>query len=263
MARRTMFSCRQTGETCRFMAQGGFRFLYAFVVLHHHRRRILSVAVTLHPTAEWIARQVTEAFPWQEAPRYLIRDRDAAYGLVVRRRLAAMGIRDRPIAARSPGQNAYVERLIGSIRRECLDHILVFGERHLRTVLKSYAGYHNRVRTHLSLDKDAPFHRAAHCTGQIVAIPILGGLHHHYVPCDFQQAQVGVACRGDNMKAADRVASTARMLESLHARYPSAADDTVKAAMKRMEDAITDLARLELKLRGRQWHARCSRPMRR
>jgi transposase InsO family protein len=96
----------------------GFRLLYAFVVLHHHRRRILSVAVTFHPTAEWIARQVAEAFPWQEAPRYLIRDRDAAYGLVVRRRLAAMGIRDRPIAARSPWQNAFVERLIGSIRRE-------------------------------------------------------------------------------------------------------------------------------------------------
>ncbi len=111
--------------------------------LHHHRRRILSVAVTFHPTAEWIARQVAEAIPWQEAPRYLIRDRDAAYGLVVRRRLAAMGIRDRPIAARSPWQNAFVERLIGSIRRECLDHILVFGERHLRNILKSYAGYHN------------------------------------------------------------------------------------------------------------------------
>jgi transposase InsO family protein len=93
----------------------GFRLLYVFVVLHHHRRRILSVAVTFHPTAEWIARQVAEAFPWQEAPRYLIRDRDAAYGLVVRRRLAAMGIRDRPIAARSPWQNAFVERLIGSI----------------------------------------------------------------------------------------------------------------------------------------------------
>ena len=159
----------------------GFRLLYAFVILHHHRRRILSVAVTFHPTAEWIARQVAEAFPWQEAPRYLIRDRDAAYGLVVRRRLAAMGIRDRPIAARSPWQNAFVERLIGSIRRECLDHILVFGERHLRNILKSYAGYHNRVRTHLSLDKDAPFHRAAHCAGPIVAIPILGGLHHHYL----------------------------------------------------------------------------------
>jgi transposase InsO family protein len=92
-----------------------------------------------------------------------------------------MGIRDRPIAARAPWQNAFVERLIGSIRRECLDHLLVFGERHLRNILKSYAGYHNRVRTHLSLDKDAPFHRAAHCAGPIVAIPILGGLHHHYV----------------------------------------------------------------------------------
>lgn len=158
----------------------GFRLLYAFVVLHHDRRLIVSVAVTFHPTAEWIARQIAEAFPWREAPRYLVRDRDAVYGLVVRQRLAAMGIRDQPIAARSPWQNAYVERLIGSIRRECLDHVLVFAERHLRTILKSYAAYHNRVRTHLSLAKDAPLHRA-HCAGPTVAIPILGGLHQHYV----------------------------------------------------------------------------------
>ncbi|MGH7015107.1 MAG: integrase core domain-containing protein [Stellaceae bacterium] len=159
----------------------GFRLLYAFVILRHHRRHIISFAVTSHPTAEWIARQIAEAFPWQEAPRYLIRDRDAAFGLAVRQRLAVMGIRDRPIAARSPWQNGYIERLIGSIRRECLDHVLVFGERHLRTVLKSYADYHNRVRTHLSLDKDAPIHRAVRHVGPIMAIPMLGGLHHHYV----------------------------------------------------------------------------------
>ena len=159
----------------------GFRLLYGFVILHHHRRRILTVAVTSHPTAEWIARQIAEAFPWQEAPRYLLRDRDGVYGHIVRQRLSAMGIRDRPIAARSPWQNGHVERLIGSIRRECLDHVIVFGEAHLRRILKTYADYHNRVRTHLSLDKDAPIHRPAARTGRIVAIPILGGLHHQYV----------------------------------------------------------------------------------
>ena len=159
----------------------GFRLLYAFVILHHHRRRIITVAVTSHPTAGWIARQIAEAFPWQETPQYLLRDRDSAYGHVVRQRLAAMGIRDRPIAARSPWQNGHVERLIGSIRRECLDHVIVFGEAHLRKILRSYADYHNGARTHLSLDKDAPIHRATQSIGPIMAIPMLGGLHHHYV----------------------------------------------------------------------------------
>jgi transposase InsO family protein len=159
----------------------GFRLLYAFVILHHQRRRIVTVAVTSHPTAEWIARQIAEAFPWQEAPRYLLRDRDGVYGHVVRQRLAAMGIRDHPITARSPWQIGHVERLIGSIRRECLDHVIVFGESHLRRILKLYADYHNRVRTHLSLDKDAPFHRAPHRTGTIIATPVLGGLHHQYM----------------------------------------------------------------------------------
>ncbi len=159
----------------------GFRLLYGFVILHHHRRRILTVAVTSHPTAEWIARQIAEAFPSKEAPQYLLRDRDGLYGHVVRQRLAAMGIRDRPITARSPWQNRHVERLIGSIRRECLDHVIVFGEAHLRRILKSYADYHNRVRTHLSLDKDAPIHRPANRTGRIAAVPMLGGLHHQYV----------------------------------------------------------------------------------
>jgi transposase InsO family protein len=159
----------------------GFRLLYGFVILHHYRRRIITVAVTSHPTAEWIARQIAEAFPWQDTPQYLLRDRDGVYGHVVRRRLAAMGIRDRPIAARSPWQNGHVERLIGSIRRECLDHVIVFGESHLRRILKSYADYHNRVRTHLSLGKDAPIHRPANRTGRIIAIPMLGGLHHHYL----------------------------------------------------------------------------------
>jgi transposase InsO family protein len=159
----------------------GFRLLYAFVILRHDRRRIVSIAITSHPTAEWIARQITDAFPWQEAPHYLLRDRDGVYGGVVRQRLAAMGIRDRPIAARSPWQNGIVERLIGSMRGECLDHIVILGERHLRKILRLYADYYNNARTHLSLDKDAPIHRAPCLTGAIVSLPILGGLHHQYV----------------------------------------------------------------------------------
>ncbi len=160
----------------------GFKLLYAFVILEHHRRRIVTVAVTSHPTAEWVARQIAEAFPWQDAPRYLLRDRDGVYGHIVRQQLAAMGIRDRPIMARPPWQNGYVERLIGSIRRECLNHVIVFGEDHLRRILKLYADYHNQVRTHLSLDKDAPVPRIVHRTGTIAACSILGGLHYHYVP---------------------------------------------------------------------------------
>jgi transposase InsO family protein len=110
----------------------GFKLLYALVILRLERRRLVWTNVTTNPTAEWIAQQITEAFPWGEAPRYLIRDRDTAYGAEVARRLRAMGIRDRPIAPRSPWQNGHVERLIGSIRRECLDHVVVMGERHLR-----------------------------------------------------------------------------------------------------------------------------------
>ena len=129
----------------------------------------------------WIARQITEAFPWDSAPRYLIRDRDGAYGDVVRRRLRAMGIRDRPVAPSSPWQNGYAERLIGSIRRECLDHVIVFSESHLRRILRSYAAYYNELRTHLSLNKDSPAGRPIQRFGEVTAIPILGGLHHHYV----------------------------------------------------------------------------------
>jgi transposase InsO family protein len=135
-----------------------FQLLFVLVILRHQRRRLISLSVTPHPTAEWIAGQITEAFPWDEAPDYLIRDRDASYGHAVTRRLVAMGIRDHPTAARSPWQNGHAERLIGSIRRECLDHIVVFGEAHLRQVLKAYAAYYNNVRTHLSLGKDAPFY---------------------------------------------------------------------------------------------------------
>jgi len=158
----------------------GFRLLYVLVIIGHHRRRILSFGVTSHPTAEWIARHITDAFPWTEAPRYLIRDRDAVYGQVVTRRLKSMGIRDRPTAPRSPWQNGYVERLIGSIRRECLDHVVVVGEAHLCRILKAYVSYYNAVRTHLSLNKDAPIHRPIQRFGRIISVPVLGGLHHQY-----------------------------------------------------------------------------------
>jgi transposase InsO family protein len=158
-----------------------FKLLYGLVILRRARRRLVTISVTNNPTAEWIAGQVTDAFPWDEAPRHLIRDRDRAFGPAFTRRIRAMGIRDHPIAPRSPWQNGHVERLIGSIRRESLDHLVVFGEAHLREVLKNYAGYYDKVRPHLSLDKDAPDFRRTHKIGRIAAIPILGGLHHQYV----------------------------------------------------------------------------------
>ena len=158
-----------------------FRLLYGFLILRHARRELLWLGVTTHPNAEWLARQLTEAWGWNEPPRYIIRDRDGAYGDAFLRRLGAMGIRDRPISARSPWQNGYAERLIGSIRRECLDHVVVFGERHLRHLLTAYQKYYNEVRTHLSLRKDAPVRRDVCRTGRIVPIPVLGGLHHQYV----------------------------------------------------------------------------------
>ncbi len=158
----------------------GFRLLFVLVILRHERRRLISLSVTDHPTAEWIARQITDAFPWDEAPDYMVRDRDKCYGQAVTRRLAAMGIRDHPIAPRSPWQNGHAERLIGSIRRECLDHIVVLGEAHLRRILAAYAVYYNELRTHLSLGKDSPCHRSVQRLGQLAAQPILGGLHHEY-----------------------------------------------------------------------------------
>jgi len=158
-----------------------FKLLYALVILRHERRRLIGFGVTAHPSAEWIARQVTEAFPWDEAPRYLIRDRDGAFGPAYRRRIRAMGIRDRPTAARSPWQNGHAERLIGSVRRDCLDHVVVFGAAHLRRVLKNYAAYYNQVRTHLALDKDAPEFRHPQRVGNILESPLLGGLHNQYI----------------------------------------------------------------------------------
>src|SRR5712672_4518120 len=158
----------------------GFKLLYGLVIIRLERRHLVWINVTANPTADWTARQMTEAFPWDQAPQYLIRDRDASYGYVVTRRLAAMGIRDRPTAPHSPWQNGHIERLIGSIRRECLDHVVVFGERHLRYVLLSYLKYYNEVRMHLSLEKDAPLGRPVQMTGSVMAIPLLGGLHHRY-----------------------------------------------------------------------------------
>ena len=158
-----------------------FRLLYGFLVLRHGRRRIMWLQVTANPTAEWISRQLTEACGWEATPDYIVRDRDCVYGKTYLRRLRAMGIRDRPTAPRSPRQNAYAERLIGSIRRELLVHVIVFGERHLRQVLSSYMTYYNEARTHLSLNKDAPVTRKVQGIGRIVAKPHLGGLHHQYV----------------------------------------------------------------------------------
>jgi transposase InsO family protein len=155
----------------------GYRLLYALVIVRLARRELVWINVTAHPTADWIVQQITEAFPWDEAPRYLIRDRDAVYGAVFARRLRAMGIRDKPISAGSPWQNGFAERLIGTSRRECVDHLVVFGEAHLRRVLIKFAAYYNECRIHRSLNKDAPFHRAIERFGAITTRPVLGGLH--------------------------------------------------------------------------------------
>jgi len=158
-----------------------FDRLFAFLVLGHGRRQLLWFEVTRHPTAEWLARQITEAFPWTSAPAYLVRDNDQAYGHTFQCRVSAMGIRDRPISPGSPWQNGIAERLIGTLRRECLDQMVIFSEMHLRRILSGYAAYYNQARTHLALQKDAPLHRAVQRSGAIVAIPILAGLHHKYV----------------------------------------------------------------------------------
>ena len=153
----------------------GFKLLYAFVIVRLNRRDLVWINVTTNPNAEWVARQITEAFPWNEAPRYMLRDRDRIYAAVVIRRLRAMGIRDKPVAPALPWQNGFAERLIGSIRRECLDHVIAGGEAHLRRILRSYAMYYNKIRTHRSLDKDAPIWRPIQQTGAITSNPILGG----------------------------------------------------------------------------------------
>ncbi len=159
-----------------------FRLLFVFVVLHHERRRIVHFGVTAHPTSLWVSQQIREAFPWETAPRYLIRDRDGSYGAVFRSRVQAMGINEVLTAPRSPWQNAYAERVIGTIRRECLDHVVTLSERHLGRILSSYFDYYHRSRTHLSLEKDCPEPRLVHPpdAGEVIAFPQVGGLHHRY-----------------------------------------------------------------------------------
>jgi transposase InsO family protein len=158
-----------------------FERLFAFLVLGHSRRQLLWLEVTRHPTAAWLARQITEAFPWASAPAYLVRDNDRAYGDAFTSRVRAMGIRDQPISPGSPWQNGIAERFIGTLRRECLDQVVIFSEMHLRRVLSAYAAYYNQTRTHLALQKDAPLQRPTQRFGRIAAIPVLAGLHHQYV----------------------------------------------------------------------------------
>jgi transposase InsO family protein len=157
-----------------------FQILYVFIVLAHDRRRILHFNVTAHPNAEWAAQQMVEAFPFDGAPRYLLRDRDRIYGSEFQNQLGIMDINEVLSAPRSPWQNPFVERVIGSIRRECLDHIIVINEESLRRALRAYIGYYHASRLHLSLDKNSPEPRAVQSVGDIVAIPQLGGLHHRY-----------------------------------------------------------------------------------
>lgn len=162
------------------VATATFRLLYALIVLGLDRRRVIHFGVTKNPTQVWLSGQMTEAFPWDTAPRYLLRDRDASYGPAFRNRVLAMGIKQVVTAPRSPWQNPYVERLIGSIRRECLDPIIIFSEGHLRHVLSSYFQSHHGARTHLSLNKDCPLPRRIQppSAGEIIAFPEVGGLHH-------------------------------------------------------------------------------------
>jgi len=159
-----------------------FRVLYVFLVLRHERRRLAHFNVTTSPTAQWTAQQIVEAFPYDEAPRFLLRDRDGIYGQGFRDRVKHMGIDEVKIAFRSPWQSPYVERLIGSIRRECLDHVIVLNEEHLRRILAEYFGYYHEARAHLSLERNSPDPRPV-CPpqqGKVVAKAYLGGLHHCY-----------------------------------------------------------------------------------
>ncbi len=160
-----------------------FRVLFVLIVLSHNRRRILHFNVTAHPTGGWTARQLVEACGIDNVPRYLIRDRDAIYGDTFRRQATALGINEVTTAPQSPWQNPYAERVIGSIRRECLNHMIILGEHHLKHILASYADYYHRARTHLSLDKDAPESRPIQPPeqGRVLQLKRVGGLHHEYV----------------------------------------------------------------------------------
>ena len=160
-----------------------FRVLFVFVVLSHERRRVVHFGVTEHPTEEWTMQQMREAFPWDQAPRYVLRDRDAIYGKDFAAVTRSLGMEEVLTVPRSPWQNPFAERLVGSIRRECLDHIMVWNQRSLRRTLQSYFAYYQRSRTHLALAKDAPEPRAVEtpAQGRVVAIPQVGGLHYRYL----------------------------------------------------------------------------------
>jgi transposase InsO family protein len=161
---------------------GTFRVLYVFLVLSNDRRHIIHFNVTDSPNSAWVGQQIVDAFPWDTAPKYMIRDRDKKYGDNFDRRVESMGIKQVLISTRSPWQNPYVERVIGSIRRDCLDHVIVFNERHLRSILRTYFKYYHDSRTHLGLEKDCPHPRTVEppALGSVVAKPVLGGLHHRY-----------------------------------------------------------------------------------
>jgi putative transposase len=159
-----------------------FEILYVFLVLAHDRRRILHFGVTAHPTAEWTAQQLREAFPWDSAPKYLLRDRDRIFGAEFTKQVEDLGIQEMLSAPSSPWQRAYIERVIGSIRRECLDHVIVYNEASLYRQMKSFVEYYHETRTHLSLQKDAPMSRPVQPpgSGRVIALPQVGGLHHRY-----------------------------------------------------------------------------------
>ena len=157
-----------------------FEILFVFIVLAHDRRRVVHFNVTTHPTAEWAAQQMLEAFPFDKAPRYLLRDRDRIYGQEFRKQVEIINIKEVLSAPRSPWQRAYVERVIGSIRRECVDHVIVFNEDSLRRTLRLYFSYYHRSRLHLSLDKDSPDSRSVESVGRVIGFPEVGGLHHRY-----------------------------------------------------------------------------------
>ncbi len=166
------------------MPTATFKVLFVFLVLTHDRRRIVHFNVTEHPTAQWTAQQLVEAFPCDTAPRYLLRDGDGIYGDRVQRRITGLGIDEVVTAPASPWQNAYVERVIGSLRRELLDHVIILNERHLKQLLSSYLGYYHSWRTHRSLDQDAPDGRPVQSadSGKVIEFPVVHGLHHYYLP---------------------------------------------------------------------------------
>jgi putative transposase len=162
-----------------------FRVLYCFVLLGHDRRQVLHFNVTANPSGAWVARQLKQAFPFDTAPRFLLHDRDGCYGEAFHRAAADLGIEEVLTAPRSPWQSPYVERLIGSIRHECLGHVIVLSERHLMRVLSGYFSYYHRCRPHLALDRNAPVPRQIEPPerGRVISIPQVGGLHHRYTRC--------------------------------------------------------------------------------